>query len=140
MFTCQVRAASAAWGPHVWGLPFSCQASARPVAYISKDPPACFYLPGHTARSQIGSNQIYGYLLDVFEIHRSFRHRKLDLPTIFCEALLALIPHSMSPSHQTLPTAVKMKAWVLCLLTARTAGLPRQQRAHSVKDSKTVPS
>lgn len=49
-----------------------------------------FISPGHTAQSQIGSKQTYKYLLDVFEIHMSFHHRKLDLTTIFCEALLAL--------------------------------------------------
>lgn len=63
--------------------------------------PTCLFLsPRAQAQSQIGSKQIYGYLLDVFEIHTSFHHRKLGLTTIFCEALLAL---ANSPLDGSLP-------------------------------------
>lgn len=105
--TCQVRAVSAVCGPRVLGT-LSCQASPRPATYISNVQPPIFpktYVPvfispGHTAQSQIGSKQIYGYLLDVFEIHKSFHHRKADLTSIFCEALLAL---AHSPLDVSLP-------------------------------------
>lgn len=82
------------WGPSA-ARHHHVQSPLFPKTYVP-----VFISPGHTAQSQIGSKQIYGYLLDVFEIHKSFHHRKPDLTSVFCEALLAL---AHSPPDVSLP-------------------------------------